>query len=380
MKMMRDTTISICKALAIILMVAGHAECPSLLSRFLYEFHMPLFFIASGYFFSLKYVNDETTFVKKRSKGAYVPFVKWSVFFLLLHNLMFKIGLLNEQYGNISGGVTHPYTWHQIQQNLWHIVTFMSGYDVFLAGAFWFFRALLVGSVLYLLLFKLVLNVLQRLNTKDFQQLTHRNASIIRVVVCVVVLLLCAWKTSERLSISSLAQGGYRDLMACFFIGCGHLMQGRLQKIGSSWLITLFSFIVVMLFAVYAPSSMAWNATFNQFVRLPIPALCGFIMTYNVSCFINRHDNIIKRFLVFCGNNTLYVLVFHIIAYKVVSVIKIVYYGLDWQQIGCHMVVHEHANDDCFWLFYTIVGVGLPIALRYFFLKIKRNREQQRLL
>ena len=70
---MKDTSISICKGIAIILMVMGHAECPSHIGRFIYEFHMPLFFITSGYFFSLKYINDEATFLKKKIKGIYWP-------------------------------------------------------------------------------------------------------------------------------------------------------------------------------------------------------------------------------------------------------------------------------------------------------------------
>ena len=127
--MKHDSSISICKGLAIILMVIGHAEAPGAISAFIYEFHMPLFFITAGYFFNLKYLNDEATFVKRRLKGLYVPFVKWALFFLIIHNLMFKWGILNEKYGNFQGGVTHPYSWHQLQQNFWNIITAMGGYD-----------------------------------------------------------------------------------------------------------------------------------------------------------------------------------------------------------------------------------------------------------
>ena len=108
----RDTTISICKALGIILMVITHSGSPGKLCAFAYEFHMPLFFITAGYFFSLRYLNDEATFIKKRIKGLYIPFIKWSVIFLIIHNWLFKLGILNEKFGNIGGGVTHPYSWH----------------------------------------------------------------------------------------------------------------------------------------------------------------------------------------------------------------------------------------------------------------------------
>ena len=150
--MKRDTTISVAKGIAIILMVIAHAEAPGWLCKFIFEFHMPLFFITAGYFFSTRYLNDEATFVKKRIKGLYWPFIKWALFFLVLHNWMFDIGILNEVYGNEQGGVLHPWTWHQMQQNIWNIFTAMGGYDAFLCGAFWFFRGLFVASILYLII------------------------------------------------------------------------------------------------------------------------------------------------------------------------------------------------------------------------------------
>ena len=46
----RNTTISIAKGIAIILMVIAHAEAPGWLCKFIFEFHMPLFFITAGFF------------------------------------------------------------------------------------------------------------------------------------------------------------------------------------------------------------------------------------------------------------------------------------------------------------------------------------------
>ena len=108
----RNTCISICKALAIILMCMGHTEGPSRIINFIYLFHMPVFFITAGYFFSRKYVDNPWDFCVKRFKGLYLPFVKWALFFLIAHNAFFAMGILNERYGNWEGGVTHPYSPH----------------------------------------------------------------------------------------------------------------------------------------------------------------------------------------------------------------------------------------------------------------------------
>lgn len=353
--MNRNETISICKAIGIILMVIGHSGCPGPIGAFLYEFHMPLFFITAGYFFSLKYLNDEATFVKKRFKGLYLPFVKWSVFFLIIHNWMFDLGILNEKYGNAAGGVTHPYSWHQMQQNLWNIVTSMGGYDQFLCGAFWFFRGLLVASILYLVLFK-ILNHVTRRYSRD------RRETFIPIAICVIMLLIASWKTLEGLKVTNLVQGGYRDIMGTFFFGCGFIFRQMREFYRVRWWQTAILASVVIAFSRLAPSSMAWNANFELFITLPVPALCGFLMTYDISTWLSRGKGWLKRFLVFCGENTLCIFVFHIVSFKIVSLIKIWYYGLDYLQIGCHMVVHEYSRTDHFWLLYTIAGVGIPLA------------------
>ena len=368
--MKRDTTISICKGIAIILMVIAHAEAPGWLCKFIFEFHMPLFFITAGYFFSLKYLDDEATFVKKRIKGLYWPFVKWSVFFLIIHNWMFDIGILNERYGNEMGGVTHPYTWHQIQQNLWNIFTAMGGYDQFLCGAFWFFRGLFVASILYLILYKVLDTGTNYMTTKMNKPWKVKKA--IPYLICLLMLILCGWKTHEGLRIVTLVQGGYRDLMGCFFFGCGfifrHYVDEYKQLISryyvSVWMTILFG-IVVGLFSVYLTANMNWRSTYTQFLSLPIPALLGFLMTYNISSWLDKHEGRLKQFLIYTGDHTLNIFIFHIISYKVVSLLKIWYYGLDIHQIGCHMVIHEYSQQDYFWILYTIAGVGIPLGFTW---------------
>jgi hypothetical protein len=119
---------------------------------------------------------------------------------------------------------------------------------------------------------------------------------------------------------------------------------------------------VVYLFSKYLTANMNWRSSFQQFLSLPVPAILGFLMTYNISGWIDRCDNMLKRLLVYIGNHTLNIFIFHIVSYKVVSLIKIWYYGLDIRQIGCHMVIHDYSQQDCFWILYTIAGVGIPLA------------------
>ena len=86
-------------------------------------------------------------------------------------------------------------------------------------------------------------------------------------------------------------------------------------------------------------------------------------MVHYLSSIIDAKDGRLRNLLVFIGDNTLYVFIFHIISFKLVSLIKIWWYGLDPAQIGCHMVIHFNNHDDVFWILYSIVGVAVPLIV-----------------
>lgn len=44
--------IDACKGIGILLVILGHTNVPSIVHTIIYSFHMPLFFIISGYLFS----------------------------------------------------------------------------------------------------------------------------------------------------------------------------------------------------------------------------------------------------------------------------------------------------------------------------------------
>ena len=57
--MARDSSIDIAKGVGIILVVFGHDTlCPSIIRNVIFSFHMPLFFILSGYFYKDKNFKD----------------------------------------------------------------------------------------------------------------------------------------------------------------------------------------------------------------------------------------------------------------------------------------------------------------------------------
>ena len=366
---MRIPSFTILKAIAIILVVIAHSAAPAYLSNFAYMVGVPAFFVLSGYFFKLDNLDNTSDFVIRRTKTLYLPFIKWGVFFLILHNLFFEIGFLSESYGNAQGGVTHPYNWTQAAQHLWSMVFNMSGYDPFMAGAFWFFRALFLANIAFIFLFKAT------------RQLGKFKTSTLQVVsVIVLAFLLALWQASMGLHITGVAQGGYRELMGIVLLGIGFLLRRADETPDSSiWhnpiVMLAASSVVLMILTFVYPISMA--AKPGSVLSVPILTVAGtaaFIWLRGLSEFILQLPEKYTQWLQFTGENSLYIFVFHLLAFKVASMIKVGVYQLDWEMVGGHPVV-QHELGDGFWLLYIFVGVVLPILPVWIWKKITNQRK-----
>lgn len=359
---MRDTSITICKAIAIILVVIGHAGCPTWLSTYVYQFHFPIFFLCAGYCFKLAYMDNSHTFLAHRVTRLYWPFVKWSLFFLIIHNVLLWMGILSTQYGTPTGGVAHAYSWHEFFQDTWNVVFTMSGYDGFTCGAFWFFRSLFVASIGFLV-GMCVFRKLRR--SRDGGNGVADTPTLTAALVGITALLLIVWKIAADLYIPGIAGGGYRELLGVLLISVGFIISQNRKLIPQGWLTIAICLAVTVLGAIYFPSLMVYKTDFGGFFSLLLPAVAGFVLVHQLSTYIDTRTGkvatLVKRGLIYIGDRTLYIFAFHIIAFKLVSALKVAYYGLPWQEMGGHPVVVSE-RGDAFWLLYAIVGIALPLA------------------
>lgn len=81
--------IDICKGLAIILVIIGHSSLETgmafNLKSIIYSFHMPLFFILSGYlFYNIKDKNKKMSdFITEKIKSLVIPYITFNIIILL---------------------------------------------------------------------------------------------------------------------------------------------------------------------------------------------------------------------------------------------------------------------------------------------------------
>ena len=152
----RDPVIDSMRGIGIVLMVLGHSGFPG--TDFIYLFHMALFFMLSGWLFSLR--GGPVHFIKRKTVTLWLPFVLANTAFTVLSNLLLKLNILtsDERILQLPGtAVTTPVTVKDVIGRTVHWCVFDGGTQ--LGGAMWFIQALFQVSILY----ALVEFILQRL-------------------------------------------------------------------------------------------------------------------------------------------------------------------------------------------------------------------------
>ena len=336
---MRDNSVTIAKGIAIILMVMGHARCPEVINHILSMMRMPLFFFMSGYCFKEKYLSDAATYMKRRVTGIYWPYLKWSLFFLFIHNICFSVNIYSDEYG-FQGKTSVLYSTADFLEHGKNIVTKMTGHEQLLGG-FWFLKSLFVGSVLFFATRKVVSGVW----------------GIASLLMIAILLAYFGWKV-PYFSITS------KEFLAAFFIYAGHLYKSHLFIWHKNLWLNIFAIIAVGVGSVYCPASML-SYKWWQVVPYALCALLGTLVIFNISCWISRYAaNVGTKFLIYVGGYTFNVLTWHFLSMKLVSLLLIVLYGLPIKQLSEFPVIESYAHQG-WWVIYLFVGVGIPVVGTY---------------
>ncbi len=334
---MTSESISITKAIGILLMVLAHAGFP-IMHNFIYMFHMPLFFIMSGYCFKQKYKNEPFSFIKKRIIGLYIPFIKWSLIFLIFHNFLFYINIYNSSYG-FEGEVSHLYHFTDFITRAIRIIISLDNKEQLLAG-YWFLKNLFWGSIISFIIIKFSKNILK--------------------AECFLLLLTTLTSLFPIVHIPILEINSLTFLSTSFYVSgyIFHKMNFTIKAYHA-----IFFFIITIILAKLMPTNMQ-NYIWWQVIPYFLCAIGGTLMIVWISSHLSNHDNIIKRILIWIGNHTLTILTWHFLSFKLVSLFIVYYKNVPIEQIAYFPVIPEYAPN--YWLVYFIIGVAGSLAIQQF--------------
>ncbi len=341
MSQTNNKQITIAKAIGIILVVIGHAQNNDFLHNFIYLFHMPLFFFLSGYFFKPKYVEDKRTFIVKRIKGLYWPFVKWGLIFLVLHNVFYHLNIYNSIYG-YHGKVSVIYSTNDFITK--GLNTLKLAHYEQLLGAYWFLHDLFFVSIIGLFYFSL--------SNRIF---SHKVASTIGIIVFLVLALVFSYLNFHLpFSINAKVLLGVSIYWLGFYFHT--FIEHKISY--SVWGLSV-ALIILVVCASYLPT-YSMRAERMDIVFYFIISSIGIYFTMNLSYYILKISN--NNILEYIGNNTLDILTFHFLAFKIVSYLYIKINHLPIENISKFPVIyHNILLAFC----YSMVGICIPLLLIY---------------
>lgn len=340
----RNNYLSTAKGIGIILMVMGHCGVPEPMGKFIYQFHMPLFFFCSGFFFkNIKDFNSFYYFIKKRFKGIYLKFIFWSFLFLSLHNFFFYLNVYNDII-LFQGQPSYLYSFSDYLNKAFKIAFSMNEHEQ-LIRSFWFLKSLFLSSIL-------VATLIYSTNKLT----TRRHAHLIVLIGLFLMTLISKyynWTLPAIWDISLV-------FMSATFYLSGYIFRtyqilNKLNYITIS--IVLFSFLIIGLYIL--PWTNMLEYSFSTTIPYFIVAISGTILTVNISQALEKYE--IKHFLYYIGQNTMVIFALHMLCFKIGNLIKIGIYEMPIYHLAEFQIIYEH--NSLFWIVYTIIGISIPLLI-----------------
>lgn len=333
----KDNYISVAKAIGIILMVIGHSGCPKLLRDFIYTFHMPLFFLCSGYFFKeIVSLYKLKGFFLKKLRGLYLPYLKWSVFFILLHNVFFRC--------NIYNSYSHS-TLYSIQDFAIQLIKAgaMTDFELVIKP-FWFIKALLYASLSIAILSYIKVRLFCRIKCSHILLLFFFLSFILKIYTVKLPLL-------GDISIIAMS--------ICYF-SSGIVYRQYENKLSYSIPFLLVTFLLVFVGCAFFAFNDMKSVPYQDFFPYYFLSMSGIYMTFSLSKKIE--ETRMCRYFYYVGRNTMPIFALHLLVFKLGNAIKIWYFDLPPYLLSSHTAIYDH--NGYFWLVYSFLGISFPLILR----------------
>ena len=334
------------KAIGIMLMVFAHAidNPPAdngylILWKIIYTFHMPLFFIMSGYCFKETYLDNSLLFLWRKIKGIYIPFIAYTLVFIALHNLLCTLHIYE------STDFLQP---KDMLLRAVRAVTIMERKGAML-GTFWFLRELLFGNIFFFFTLKLC----------------RRNKWITTAFLLVL---------TELFAVTKFCVPGFRitylSFFAATFIAIGHIIRTTDFRL-NTWRKIGIGLTLVATEVMLADQFRMDEQTPVSILFYILPAVAGTMLVYEFSTWLNRMKQ--SPILTFVGRHTLSVMALHFLSFKLVSLLIICCYGLPIESLTEFPILRDYAFHG-WWLLYTFVGLTIPLLLTFFRTLCSKNQ------
>ena len=269
----RNNTIDVVKGIGILFVIWGHTVCP--IKLYLYIFHVPLFFLLSGYFFN-KSNSISGVFIKK-IKSLIVPFV-FFLFFLRLGFILIHL---------ISGSFTVEL-----------LLPWKPMYPGITIGPLWFILSLFVTTMLF--------SIISSFSISEKKQF----------LVCLIITLLGYVLFKIRIKLP-LHIDSSLSMMLFFYVGTLLKKKNILRKSLSHLQSFVLSLSLLITFFIYTKFyfpeiDVSINKLNGVFLTTIVIMFLGCFMILALGDLLSRVP-VVRFYLAYIGQNSLTVFAIHII-------------------------------------------------------------------
>ena len=296
-KISRIGFIDISKGIAIICIILGHLRIPQI-NSFVFTFHVPIFFIITGYFINNKIPLKE--FISKKYKTLVVPYIITCIIIILLATIKQIIT------ANLLSGIITAIEW--IYASLYGAGdTYFEPFYIKEIGAIWFLLASFWASIF--LRFSL-----------EFERKKQ--------IIIILLLFLIGFWSRELFWFPFSIQAG---CCATLFMYFGYLfkqIENNFKNLNFilKLLITILALMIWIQFIINFQSFWLVHCDIGRGIIDIIGSVCACYIIFLIAFYIEKYFKLISKVLSFLGKNSLYILCIHIIELNLFKWHKIIYF------------------------------------------------------
>lgn len=331
----RDASWDIVKAICIILMVCAHTGIPTIARSFIYMFHMAVFYFVAGYFCKVGGSNKDVlcSFFKRKTKALYKPYVIFALLNVWLHPLMYDIHW-----------VESTYSFQEIAR--FSFKTLLCAGPLYLGAPMWFLKSLFISLGILVMILQLVKSEKKRALIVALLYCTGWTVAKYHVDV--------PWSLAREITVVSLLYLGYIVRIFTPPIFVQNLLGPKRNK-----LLVLFCFIGIMLYLARVVEISVQSEVYSFLGALPLFCLMGTFICKTIAEFVTSYSSIVTKCLSFVGRHTLAILMWHIIAMKIVSYFIVSHYNYPIDYLVQWTIEVQGQSWWCY--IYSFVGVSVPL-------------------
>ena len=339
------------RGIGIVLMVLGHSGFPG--TGFIYLFHMALFFMLSGWFFSLR--GGLVHFAKRKVLTLWLPFVLANTALTVLNNLFLKLNILtgDERILALPGNVvTTPTTLKDVIGRTVHWCVFDGGTQ--LGGALWFVQALFQISILYAVIEFLLKKFLHDIDTLIPQGLISG------------VLLWVGWRCGQA-GWNVWGLGIAASCYCLFYLGTVLRRTARTDaRPLHRAVLAAAAFALLLILGRFGSVGLAGNG-YTSPVFLLLASLAGWVLVREIASLAAPLPRV-SGVLAYLGRATMPIVILHFLSFKLVTWLGLLATGGESYLLAAFPT---YFTGGVWWLAYTLAGLALPLAAHALYQRCK---------